>query len=69
VIAWAFKHEPDSPERRARMVLSWARKRGAGAFRRDEDAERDIARQIAAYWIEHPDRLAETLHDALGNGR
>ena len=69
VIAWAFKHEPDSPERRARMVLSWARKRGAGAFRRDEDVERDIARQIAAYWIEHPDRLAETLHDALGNGR
>jgi len=68
VVAWAFKHEPDSPEFRARMVLCWARKRGAGAFRRDGDAERDIARKIAAYWIEHPDRLAETLREALGNG-
>ena len=73
VVTWVFKHAPDSPEERAKMILAWAKKRGAGAFREDseasdEDAEREIARRIARYWSEHPDRLAETLREAM-NGR
>jgi len=68
VVAWATKHAPDSPEKRARMILMWAKKRRAGAFRQDSDAERDIARKIAEYWSKNPDRLAETLREALGSG-
>ena len=70
VVAWAFDHAPDDPGKRARLILMWARKREAGAFRKqgDEDAEREIARRIARYWSEHPDRLAETLREAM-NGR
>lgn len=64
VMAWAFKHAPDDPEKRARMILCWAKKREAGAFRQDDDAEREIARAIAAYWVEHPGRLAEVLRES-----
>ncbi len=65
VVEWALRHEPDDPERRAKMVLAWARKRRAGAFRDDVDAEKDIAKAVARYWVEHPDKLAETLREAL----
>jgi hypothetical protein len=67
VVAWAMKHAPDSPERRARMILLWARKRQAGAFRQDDDrdAEREIARRIAEYWSRNPERLAQTLREAM----
>jgi len=65
VVEWALRHEPDSPQKRARMILAWAKKRQAGAFRQDVDAEKEIARAVAAYWTEHPDKLAETLKAAL----
>ena len=65
VVAWAFKHAPDSPEKRAEMVIAWAKKRRAGAFRQDPDAERDIARRIGEYWAKHPDKLADVLREAL----
>jgi hypothetical protein len=67
VVAWAFKHAPEDPGKRARMILSWAKKRRAGAFRQaDGDAEREIARRIAEYWREYPEALAETLREANG---
>jgi hypothetical protein len=65
VVAWAFKHAPDSPEKRAKMILCWAKKRRAGAFA--GDSERYFAEQIGKYWMENPDKLAETLHAALGD--
>ncbi len=68
VVEWALRHEPDDPEKRSRMVLAWAKKRQAGAFRQDVDAEKEIAQAVAAYWMEHPDKLAETLKAALRNG-
>ena len=70
VVEWAFDHAPDDPGKRARLILMWANKREAGAFRKqgNEDAEREIARRIAIYWSKHPDRLAETLREAM-NGR
>jgi hypothetical protein len=70
VVAWAFDHAPDNPGKRAKLILMWAKKREAGAYRKqgNEDAEREIARRIARYWSEHPDSLAETLREAM-NGR
>lgn len=74
VVEWALRHEPDDPEKRAKMILAWARKRRAGAFRQDEDAECEVALMIAEYWNANPQRLAETLREALAtqpmdNGR
>jgi hypothetical protein len=64
---WAFRKAPNSPERRAKLIIGWAKRRRAGAFRQDgEDAEREIARAIARYWVEHPDKLAATLRAANG---
>ena len=40
VVEWALRHEPDDPERRAKLIIAWAKKRRAGAFRRDEDRDR-----------------------------
>ncbi|CAA9278070.1 MAG: hypothetical protein AVDCRST_MAG93-3006 [uncultured Chloroflexia bacterium] len=68
VIAWVFKHAPDSREKRAKMCLSWAKKRKAGAFRDPEDAEKELAQAVAEYWTRHPERLAQTLKEALKNG-
>jgi hypothetical protein len=42
VVAWAHKHAPEDPGRRARMILAWAKKRRAGAFREDEDGDEPI---------------------------
>jgi len=68
VIEWALRHEPDDAEKRSKMVLGWARKRKAGAFKDHAESEREIAQAVAAYWMEHPDKLAETLSAALQNG-
>ncbi len=65
VIEWALRHEPDDAEKRSKMILAWAKKRQAGAFRQDVDAEKEIAQAVAAYWMEHPSKLAETLKAAL----
>jgi hypothetical protein len=65
---WAFSRAPNSPEKRAKLIIEWAKRQGAGAFRQDDDAEREIARRMALYWAEHPERLAETLREAM-NGR
>lgn len=35
VAAWAMDEVPDDPEQRARMIVAWAKKRRAGAFRED----------------------------------
>ena len=66
---WAFRHAPSSPEKRAKLIIEWAKRQGAGAFRQDDDAEREIARRIALYWQERPEKLAEVLREAMGNGR
>jgi hypothetical protein len=33
VVAWALENAPDNPERRAKMIVAWAKKRRCGAFR------------------------------------
>ena len=67
---WAFRHAPDSAEKRSRLIVEWAKRKRAGAFRQpDEDAEREIARRIAEYWQKHPEQLAHTLREAMNGGR
>jgi hypothetical protein len=33
VVAWALDQAPENPERRAKMIVAWAKKRRCGAFR------------------------------------
>jgi hypothetical protein len=75
VVEWALRHQPDDPEQRARMILGWAKKRRAGAFREDDgddtsiagifDKEQDrferLAEALAAMWVEHPESLAKAI--------
>jgi flagellar biosynthesis/type III secretory pathway M-ring protein FliF/YscJ len=75
VTEWALRHQPDDAERRARMILAWAKKRKAGAFREDQgddtslaeifDRERErferLAETLARMWVEHPEGLAEAI--------
>lgn len=74
VSEWALRHQPDSPEKRAKMVLAWARKRKAGAFREDDQDEtlngvleqegerfERLAEALARMWVEHPASLAEAI--------
>ena len=35
VAEWAMGEAPDEPDQRARMIVAWAKKRRAGAFRED----------------------------------
>lgn len=35
VAEWALGEAPDDPDQRARMIVAWAKKRRAGAFRED----------------------------------
>ncbi len=66
VVEWLLRTEPDDAERRGKVLIWWAKKRKAGTFRDpDEDAEREIARRIALYWQQNPERLAETLREAM----
>ncbi len=75
VSEWALRHQPDSPEKRAKMVLAWAKKRGAGAFRPDDHQDETLsgvleqegerferlAEALARMWVEYPEGLAEAI--------
>jgi hypothetical protein len=75
VTEWALRHQPDDAERRARMILGWAKRRKAGAFREDTsddtslaeifDREHErferLAEALARMWVEHPEGLAEAI--------
>jgi len=75
VVEWALRHQPEDPERRAKMILGWAKKRKAGAFRPDDgdDTSLDgifgreherferLAEALAQMWVEHPESLAEAI--------
>ena len=75
VSEWAMRNAPDDLEHRAKLLLWWAKKRKAGAFREDKggdtsladifDQEQDrferLAEALAAMWVEHPESLAEAI--------
>lgn len=43
VAEWAMGEAPDDPEQRARMLIAWAKKRRAGAFREDPNEFASLA--------------------------
>ncbi len=77
VVAWAMKHAPDDADKRAKMILAWAKKRRAGAFREDDGQDESLsgildqygerqrverlAKSLARMWCEHPESLAEAI--------
>jgi len=75
VSEWAMRNAPDDPEHRAKLLLWWAKKRKAGAFREDKsddssladifDREHErferLAEALAAMWQENPESLAEAI--------
>ena len=75
LVEWLLRNAPDDSERRARLLIWWARKRGAGAFRPDDgdDSSLDgllehegerferLAEALARMWVEHPASLAEAI--------
>ena len=85
VVEWAMRNAPDDPERRARLLLWWAKKRKAGAFRevagddsslagvldREDESFERLAEALARTWVEHPESLAEAIRalEQRRNGR
>ena len=81
VTEWALRHEPDDPERRARILIWWAKKQQAGAFRPDNTPDtlagifdqetrrfEALAEALAKMWVENPDSLAQAIR-ALEHSR
>ncbi len=85
VVEWVLRNAPDDPKRRARLLLWWAKKRGAGAFRPDngDDSSLDgildregerferLAEALARMWVENPSSLAGAIRalEQSRNGR
>ena len=75
VSEWAQRNAPDDPEHRARILIWWAKKRGAGAFRPDDGGDESLggildrederferlAEALAHMWTENPASLAEAI--------
>ena len=69
MVRWALKHEDDDGFDAAKVLTSWAKKRGRGAWSdrpqsrkpdQDDEAER-LAVTLARMWAEHPASLAEAI--------
>ena len=77
VVEWVMRNAPEDAERRAKLLLWWARKCKAGAFREDNgddttlagilngDDEQEraerLARALAQMWVENPESLAGAI--------
>ena len=75
VSEWAQRNAPDDPEHRGRILIWWAKKRGAGAFREDDGQDESLngvleqederfgrlAEALARMWTENPASLAEAI--------
>jgi hypothetical protein len=66
MVRWALSHEDDEGFDTAKVLTSWAKKRGRGAWsgrprcpERNSDGELTWA--LANFWAEHPRELAELL--------
>jgi hypothetical protein len=75
VSEWAARNAPDDPKLRGKLLVWWAKKRGAGAFRPDDGADSSLngilehederfgrlAEALARMWTENPASLAEAI--------
>ena len=76
MVRWALSHEDDEGFDTARVLTSWAKKRGRGAWsgrprRPERDPYEELARALGRYWKEHPGDLTTLLERAKAslNGR
>jgi hypothetical protein len=66
MVRWALKHEDDEGFDTAEVLISWAKKRGRGAWsgrpRRSQlNSDGELSWALASFWAEHPRELAELL--------
>jgi hypothetical protein len=79
MVRWALSHEDDEGFDAAKVLTSWAKKRGRGAWsgrhqhseRREQNPNGELALPLAEFWAEHPEDLAALLDrvEASLNGR
>jgi hypothetical protein len=66
MVRWALKHEDDEGFDTAEVLISWAKKRGRGAWsgrppRPERNSDGELTWALANFWAEHPRELAELL--------
>lgn len=73
VVEWAQRNAPDDAEHRGRILIWWAKKHRAGAFReaegedlsdvlgREDERFERLAEALARMWTEHPESLAGAI--------
>jgi hypothetical protein len=80
MVRWALSHEDDEGFDTAKVLTSWAKKRGHGAWsgrphpaRKQQNRNGKLAQTLADFWAEHPEELAAILDrveaNLNGNGR
>ena len=65
-VRWAISHEDDEGFDPAKVLASWAKKRGRGAWsgrppRPERNSDGELTWALADFWAEHPRELAELL--------
>ena len=66
MVRWALSHEDDEGFDTAEVLISWAKKRGRGAWsgrppRPQPNSDGELTWALANFWAEHPRELAELL--------
>jgi hypothetical protein len=66
MVRWALKHEDDEGFDTAKVLTSWAKKRGRGAWsgrprRPQRNSDGELTWALANFWAQHPRELAELL--------
>jgi hypothetical protein len=66
MVRWALSHEDDEGFDPAKVLTSWAKKRGRGAWsgrprRPERNSDGELTWALANFWAEHPRELAELL--------
>jgi hypothetical protein len=66
MVRWALSHEDDEGFDTAEVLISWAKKRGRGAWngrprRPERNSDGELTWALATFWAEHPRELAELL--------
>jgi hypothetical protein len=66
MVRWALSHEDDEGFDPAKVLTSWAKKRGRGTWsgrprRPEPNSDGELTWALATFWAEHPRELAELL--------
>jgi hypothetical protein len=66
MVRWALSHEDDEGFDPAKVLTSWAKKRGRGTWsgrppRPQPNSDGELTWALATFWAEHPQELAELL--------